>query len=121
LVADDSNSLGFAWSPDGTRLAFGSEVGRNVRLRIATMDGAAAAEVGTVGFDRCLRTSWGGPYECSVVWSPDGAQVAIRLAEAFQGEIDKATVFDAAGTGDGHTLDELTFTSWDGGWYQSHV
>jgi Tol biopolymer transport system component len=51
MVADDSNSLGFAWSPDGTRLAFGSEAENEVRIRVATMDGAAPAGIGTVSRD----------------------------------------------------------------------
>jgi Tol biopolymer transport system component len=120
LVADHNNSLGFAWSPDGTRLAFGSEAGRKVRIRIATTDGTAAVDVGGVPVGRCARTSWGYEMECSIAWSPDGTQVAIWLAEAFSGQTNKATVFDAAGAGGGQTLDELVFLAWDGGWYRAH-
>jgi Tol biopolymer transport system component len=116
LVADDSNSLGFAWSPDGTRLAFGSEVGNEVRIRVATTDGAAPAEIGTVGRNRCYRTSCGGNFECSVTWSPDGNQVAFR-----KGETGWVTVFDAGGAGEAEPLDELTYLGWDGGWYASPI
>lgn len=114
MVADDSNSLGFAWSPDGTRLAFGSEAGSKVLIRVATPDGAAPVDIGTVGLNNCYRTSWGGHFECSTTWSPDGTQVAFRI-----GETGKVTVFDAAGAGEAAPLDELTFLGWDGGWYQS--
>jgi Tol biopolymer transport system component len=113
-MADDSNSLGFAWSPDGTRLAFGSEAKSKVRIRVATMDGTAPIEVGTVGRDGCARTSWGYNYECFPTWSPDGTQVAFRIWET-----GKVTVFDAAGAGEVGPLNELTFLGWDGGWYQS--
>ena len=117
MVADDSNSLGFAWSPDGTRLAFGSWAERRVRIRIATMDAPAAAEVGTVSINPCGWTSWGPEYECSPTWSPDGTQVAWRTQEPRR----RVTVFDAAGAGKGEPLDELTFLSWDGGWYLAPI
>ena len=103
MVADDSNSLGFAWSPDGTRLAFGSEAENEVRIRVATMDGAAPAGIGTVSRDNCLRTSWGYDFECFPTWSPDGTQVAFRI-----GETGTVTVFDGAGSGEGEPLDELS-------------
>jgi len=115
LVTDESNSYGFAWSPDGTRLAFGSDWTRDsseVRIRVATMDGAAPAQIGTVRRNNCYRTSWGGNFECSVTWSPDGTQVAFR-----KGETGNVTVFDAAGAGEAASIDELTYLSWDGGRY----
>lgn len=114
MVAFHSNSLGFAWSPDGTRLAFGTAIRRQVRIRVATTDGAAPAEIGTVDLNRCLRSSWGYDYECFPTWSPDGTQVAFRVWET-----GKVTVFEVAGEGEGGPLDELTFLSWDGGWYVS--
>jgi Tol biopolymer transport system component len=115
-VADDSDSLGFAWSPDGTRLAFGSEEGEQVKIQVTTVDGAAHTQLGTVHPDFCAKTSWGGDVECSVTWSPDGTQVAFRIEET--GDV---TAFDAAGTGEPAPLDELTFLSWDGGWYEAPV
>jgi Tol biopolymer transport system component len=116
MVADDSNSFGFAWSPDGARLAFGSEAAREVRIRVATTDGAGPAQIGTVGPDDCYRTSWGADFECSVTWSPDGTEVAFR-----KGETGEVAVFDAAGAGEAAAADELTFLGWDGGWYESPV
>ena len=113
LVTDDSNSLGFAWSPDGTRLAFGSAAARVIRIRVATTDGAAPVEIGAVGANNCYKSSWGSGYECSVTWSPDGTTVAFRKEET-----GTVTAFGAAGAGEAGPLDELTFLSWDGGWYR---
>jgi Tol biopolymer transport system component len=109
VVADDYDPLGVAWSPDGTQLAFGegSETGGDVRIRVATMDGAAPAEIGSVPFLGCTYN-----YECTLTWSPDGSQIAFRKAES-----GAVTAFDASGAGEAEPIDELTYLSWDGGTY----
>ncbi|MEX1263166.1 MAG: hypothetical protein WEE66_04390 [Actinomycetota bacterium] len=109
VVADDYDPLGVAWSPDGTRLAFGegSEADGDVRIRVATMDGAAPAEIGSVPFFGCTYN-----YECTLTWSPDGSQIAFRKAES-----GAVTAFDAAGAGEAVPIDELTYLSWEGGTY----
>ena len=101
VVADDYDPLGLAWSPDGTRLAFGegSEADGDVRIRVATMDGAAPAEIGSVPFLGCTYN-----YECTLTWSPDGSQIAFRKAES-----GAVTAFDAAGAGEAGPIDELTY------------
>lgn len=112
VVASTTTSVSnVAWSPDGTRLAFGSEAEGGVRIRIVTADGAPPAETGTVGRNDCRLAYWGQGIGCSVTWSPDGTQVAFRTGDG------QVTVFDAAGSGEGEPLDELTYFSWDGGWY----
>ena len=107
VVADDFDPLGVAWSPDGTRIAFGagSEADGNVRIQVATMDGAAPAEIGTVPFLGCTYN-----YECTLAWSPDGSQIAFRNAES-----GTMIVFDTAGAGEVEPINELTYRSWDGG------
>jgi Tol biopolymer transport system component len=109
VVADDYDPLGVAWSPDGARLAFGegSEADGLVRIRVAPMDGAAPAEIGTVEFAGCLYN-----YKCSLTWSPDGSQIAFRNLES-----GAVTAFDAAGAGEAGPIDELTYLSWDRGTY----
>jgi Tol biopolymer transport system component len=108
-VAGDYDPLGVAWSPDGTRLAFGegSAADGDVRIRVATMDGAAPAEIGSVPFPGCTYN-----YECTLTWSPDGSQIALR--KEGSGEV---TVFDAAGAGETEPIDELTYLSWESGTY----
>jgi Tol biopolymer transport system component len=109
VVADDYVPLGLAWSPDGSRLAFGegSEADGDVRIRIATMDGAAPAEIGSAPFSGCTYN-----YECTLTWSPDGSQIAFR--RAVSGAVN---AFDAVGAGEVGPIDELTFLSWQGGTY----
>ena len=109
VVADDYDPLGIAWSPDGTRLAFGegSEADGDVRIRVAPMNGAAPAEIGTVEFAGCLYN-----YKCTLTWSPDGSQIAFRKEGS-----GAVTAFDAAGAGKVRPFDELTYLSWEGGTY----
>jgi Tol biopolymer transport system component len=103
VVADDYDPLGLAWSPDGTRLAFGDGSDGEVRIRVATMDGRAPADIGRVPFLGCTYN-----YECTLTWSPDGSQIAFRKARS-----GAVTAFDAAGAGEAVPIDELTYLSWD--------
>jgi WD40-like Beta Propeller Repeat len=97
-----------AWSPDGTRLAFAeaSQPDEEIRIRVAPMDGAAPTEVGSLPLAGCAYN-----FECGLTWSPDGSQIAFRK---HKGEV---TAFDANGAGEVGPIDELTYRSWDGGWY----
>lgn len=108
VLAEDFDPLGVAWSLDGTRLAFadGSEPDRKVRIWVAPMDGAAPAEIGSLPFAGCVYN-----YKCDLAWSPDGSQIAFWK---LQGDV---TAIDADGHGDVEPIDELTYKSWDGGWY----
>ena len=58
-----------AWSPDGTRLAFAeaSQPDEEIRIRVAPMDGAAPAEVGSLPLAGCAYN-----LECGLTWSPTG-------------------------------------------------
>ena len=109
VLADHSDPLLVDWSPDGTRLAFARRSGpdRTIRIWVAPMDGAAPVEIGSVSFAGCTYD-----YKCGLTWSPDGSQIAFHKVE-FGG----ATVFDVDGASEAEPIDELTYRSWDGGWY----
>ena len=108
-VVDEFDPMGVAWSPDGTRLAFAeaSELDEEIRISVAPVDGAAPAEIGSLPLAGCTYY-----FECGrLTWSPDGSQIAFRK---LKGEI---TAFDANGAGEVGPIDELTYRSWDDGWY----
>jgi Tol biopolymer transport system component len=108
-VVDEFDPMGVAWSPDGTRLAFAeaSEPDEEIRISVAPVDGAAPAEIGSLPLAGCTYY-----FECGrLTWSPDGSQIAFRK---LKGEV---TAFDANGAGEVGPIDELTYRSWDGGWY----
>jgi Tol biopolymer transport system component len=104
VLDDDYDGLGFAWSPDGTRLAFADgSAAQTVRILVAPMDGSAPAET-------VLPIAGCAFYNCEMTWSPDWSQIAFHTRH-------RAFVIDADGRGEAEPIDELTYRSWDGGWY----
>jgi Tol biopolymer transport system component len=96
-------SVGTAWSPDGTRLAYTKHPG--------------AGQVWTVGADGSAPSfvsAGGGP-----VWSPDGSRIAFAPPGAgddpgLQGD---RLVVKADGTGAPKQIHYPMYRSWDGGWF----
>jgi Tol biopolymer transport system component len=105
VLVDDFDPLGVGWSPDGTRLAYADWSGRKLRIRVAPMDGSAPAEIGSL-VGSCRR------FFCryDLAWSPDGSQIGVETPDGF-------AAIDADGSGEATSIDELTYRSWDGGWY----
>jgi len=96
-------SVGTAWSPDGTRLAYTTISGSHHlehQVWTASVDGSAPSLVGS---QCCL------PDLVRPAWSPDGSQIAVETGGHL--------VFNADGTGDPRWIDKLTYLSWAGGWY----
>jgi Tol biopolymer transport system component len=103
-------SVGTAWSPDGSRLAYTSFSGpdhRELQVWTVSVDGSAPSLVAS----RCCLANGGGP-----VWSPDGSQIAFVTDEGGLLQ-HRHLVVNADGTGDLRGIDELTYLSWGGGWY----
>lgn len=101
---------GVAWSPDGTRLAYVDASGSDQKLWVASMDDSPPIEIGSPPAVSC------GDLLCEddLTWSPDGSPIAFRSASG--GSVDVAAI-DADGRGDVGPIDDLTYRSWDGGWY----
>ena len=105
-VAPNTISL-VQWSPDGTRLAYANFSGpeaRELEIWTVPVDGSPASMVASHTNDECCIAS-GGP-----VWSPDGSQIAFETDR-------RPMVVNADGTGGAGPVDELTYRSWQGGWY----
>jgi len=109
-VWNPGTSVGTAWSPDGIRLAYTNFSGldyRELQVWAVTVDDSAPSMVAS----RCCQADGGGP-----VWSPDGSQIAFETEPAGDAPHDYLLV-NADGTGDSTQIDEVTYSSWSGGWY----
>jgi Tol biopolymer transport system component len=107
-------NLGTTWSPDGTRFAYSTQVPvspkwRSVEIQVwtASIDGSAPAEVTS----QCCFSDGGTP-----VWSPDGSQIAFET-EPPGDQVHGFLLVQADGTGDPGEMDEITYRSWQGGWF----
>jgi dipeptidyl aminopeptidase/acylaminoacyl peptidase len=110
VLTEDFDPMGVAWSPDGARLAYADGSGSDRAVWVASMDGSAPADIGSPPAVSC------GALLCNddLTWSPDGSRIAFRSAGG--GSVDVSAI-DADGQGDAGRIDDLTYRSWDGGWY----
>ena len=67
-----------AWSPDGKRLAFSSEVGGNRDIYVIRPDGSQSTRITTAPSE-----------ETNPSWSPDGRWIYIRSDQAGVGQVWK--------------------------------
>ena len=132
-----SFSTVFAWSPDGTRLAYAVLSGPDERSAPASgaftpelliwtvsLDGSAPSLVASHTNDGCQLTQ-NRSFTCvaggSPVWSPDGSQIAFETSRSSwhvrSTPPSPAFVINSDGTGDLRTIDELTYLSWSDGSY----
>jgi TolB protein len=58
------------WSPDGSKIAFGTDLGENVHIYVVNADGSGLTQI----------TSGDG-FESAPSWSPDGTEMAIDAGE----------------------------------------
>jgi dipeptidyl aminopeptidase/acylaminoacyl peptidase len=110
VLVDDFDPMGVAWSPDGTRLAYVDGSGSDGAVWVASMDGSAPTEIGSPPAASCAALIC----DDDLTWSPDGSQLAFRTAG--DGSVDVSAI-SADGLGDPGRIDDLTYRSWDGGWY----
>jgi TolB protein len=116
VLLDDVNvDVEMAWSPDGARLAYLEfSDGAGMRIFVQTLDSDAPILVGEVAVEPvgayCPFSVCGYP-----VWSPDGSRIALKGGYS-EGGFEYFAV-NANGQGEAERIDELTYRSWDGGWY----
>jgi len=114
VLTDDFDRMGLAWSLDGTRLAYvDGSAGPDGAVSVASMDGSAPTEIGSPPATSCgaLIDDF---CDHDLTWSPDGSQIAFRAAGGGSADV---SAIDADGQGEAERIDDLTYRSWDGGWY----
>ena len=104
-------SVGTAWSPDGTRLAYTSLSGPGLLQELQVWTGSVDGSAPSLVASRCCVVDGG-----SAVWSPDGSRIAFETEPG--GDLPHHyLVVNADGTGEQGEIDDLTYRSWLGGSY----
>jgi Tol biopolymer transport system component len=120
LVETYTLQAGFAWSPDGTTVAYatyGEEPGRRpFQIWTVSLEDPTPVLVYESPDHVYESPASSDTFAGSPVWSPDGTSIAYRIGfnDAWG-----ATYFvvNADGSGDERPTDAAVYNSWRGGWY----